>query len=236
MRFALHPLVMVALAAAPAAAHIELEAPTPRSNDGQNKWCPCGGGGDGTRANAGCAVSESDPARGPSSGTFAPGAVVTVRWRETVGHTGRFRVSFDDDGADQSDFDANVLADIADPSGGAGNTGTGNLWSLDVTLPETPCDGCTLQLVQVMNGNPDDPVPSLFGTSTYYQCADLVIAAGGDESGSGNADNGGGDGGCAATPAALAPWAMVLLGARRRARHARRATTSSGVRADLFLR
>lgn len=208
------PAFGLLLFALPALAHIELDAPAPRSNDGDNKWCPCGGGGDGTRANSGCAVSDSDPARGPSSGTFAPGATVTLRWRETVGHTGRFRVAFDDDGADQADFDDNVLADIADPAGGDGNTGAGNQWSIDVTLPETPCEGCTLQLVQVMNGNPDDPVPSLFGTSTYYQCADLVIAEGGATRGSGNAATD--RGGCAAAPAATLAMLPALLALARR--------------------
>ena len=205
----------VLVSAAPAAAHIELDAPAPRFNDGQNKWCPCGGGGDGTRANAGCAISASDAARGPAAGTFAPGATVTVRWREVVGHTGRFRVSFDDDGADQTDFDAHVLADIADPAGGDGNTGMGNQWSLDVTLPETLCDRCTLQLVQVMNGNPDDEVPSLFGTSTYYQCADLVVAEGGDTSGSGDGALREGSG-CDATPGAALAGTLALLAFHRR--------------------
>lgn len=205
--------------ATPVAAHIELDAPAPRSNDGQNKWCPCGSGGDGSRDNAGCAISDSDPERGPSSGTFAPGATVTLRWRETVGHTGRFRVSFDDNGADQADFDANILADIADPAGGDGNTGTGNQWSVDVTLPDRACSSCTLQLVQVMNGNPNDEVPSLFGTSTYYQCVDIEIAEGGATSGSGTpaADKGG----CAATPGALVPGALLLLAKRRRRATAR---------------
>lgn len=214
MRAATTCTLILICAATPAAAHIELDAPAPRSNDGQNKWCPCGSGGDGSRDNAGCAISDRDPERGPSSGTFAPGATVTLRWRETVGHTGRFRVSFDDNGADQADFDANILADIADPAGGDGNTGTGNQWSVDVTLPDQACSTCTLQLVQVMNGNPNDEVPSLFGTSTYYQCADIEIAEGGATSGSGTpaADKGG----CAAAPGALLPGALLLLAKRRR--------------------
>ena len=214
MRAATTCTLILICAATPAAAHIELDAPAPRSNDGQNKWCPCGSGGDGSRDNAGCAISDRDPERGPSSGTFAPGATVTLRWRETVGHTGRFRVSFDDNGADQADFDANILADIADPAGGDGNTGTANQWSVDVTLPDQACSTCTLQLVQVMNGNPNDEVPSLFGTSTYYQCADIEIAEGGATSGSGTpaADKGG----CAAAPGALLPGALLLLAKRRR--------------------
>ncbi|MCC7070781.1 MAG: lytic polysaccharide monooxygenase [Deltaproteobacteria bacterium] len=196
------------LAAAPAAAHIELDAPAPRTNDGQNKWCPCGGGGDGSRDNAGCAIEASDAERGLVSSTFAPGSTITVRWRETVGHTGRFRISFDPEGADQSDFDAHVLADVADPSGGDGNTGAGGAWELEVTLPNEECDTCTLQLAQVMNGNDEDPVPSLMGTSTYYQCANLVLGEGG--------------GGCAASSGGALTVALSALAAARRRRRARR--------------
>ena len=185
---------LVALAASPSLAHIELDSPTGRYNDGENKWCPCGGGGDGSRDNAGCSLETSDPDRGSTSTTFAPGSTVTVRWRETVGHTGRFRISFDPDGADQDDFDDHILADIADPSGGNGNIGQGNVWELDVTLPDTPCTNCTLQLVQVMNGNTADEVPSLYGTSTYFQCANLVLGDGSEGEGEGEGEGEPGEG------------------------------------------
>ncbi|MCC7070780.1 MAG: lytic polysaccharide monooxygenase [Deltaproteobacteria bacterium] len=223
-----------------ALAHIELDAPAPRYNDGDNKWCPCGGGGDGTRANAGCAIEASDLDRGSTSTTFAPGATVTVRWRETVGHTGRMRIAFDPDGADQADFDDNILIDLADPAGNTGNAGSGNNWEAEVTLPTTPCTNCTLQLVQVMNGNDDDPVVSVFGTSTYFQCANLVIGEGGEGEGDpgegegepgegegdpaeGEGDPAGGEGegegdGCAATPALAFVGLPALVLVRRRTR------------------
>src|SRR4051794_32365376 len=158
------------LCAVPASAHIEMGFPTPRFDDRQNKRCPCGTGGDGTRANNGCAVSKSDPARGSTSNAFASGETITVQWRETIDHVGRFRVAFDPDGADQQDFDANVLADIADPGGNSGQH------TLDVTLPDVACDNCTLQLIQVMNGDVSHEVAT--PVNSYFQCANLVLTGG----------------------------------------------------------
>ena len=182
-------VLLTLLGASTSLAHIEMTAPTVRFNDGQNKWCPCGGGGGG-QGNDGCEVSASDPNRGNTSTTFAPGETITVRWDETVNHSGRFRVSFDPDGADQTDFDAHILADIPD---NATNNAGGNRWRVQVTLPTTPCNNCTLQLVQVMNGNTTDPVDSIFGTNTYFQCANLVIA-GAEGEGEGEGDVGEGEG------------------------------------------
>jgi len=134
-------VVVAASAAGPARAHVEMAVPTPRFTDGENKWCPCGTGGDGSRDNADCSISASDPDRGSTTNTFAPGAALTIEFAETIDHVGRFRVAFDDDGADQADFDAHVLADTADPIFTAGPH------TIDVTLPDVECDRCTLQLV-----------------------------------------------------------------------------------------
>jgi MYXO-CTERM domain-containing protein len=79
----------------------------------------------------------------------------------------------------------------------------GGEFDLDVTLPDTPCDPCVLQMIQVMttsggafNGN-------------YYQCADIVIegaaATGGETMGEGSTgdattgDSGGTSGGTTTT-------------------------------------
>jgi MYXO-CTERM domain-containing protein len=216
-------LVLALLAAAPAWAHISMDHPQPRFDDGQNKWCPCGTGGNGSRQNDGCEVSDTDPNRSEVVTTFSPGESLTIQWRETIGHTGRFRVSFDPDGADQADFDANILADIADPGGSGGNTGNGNNWEVTVEIPSTPCENCTLQLIQVMNGNTADPVFDLTGTGTYFQCADIVIAGNegegeadgeGEDDGGGDDDDGGGSCNSGAAPLALA--LLPLLRRRRR--------------------
>jgi hypothetical protein len=96
-------------------------------------------------------------------------------------------------------------------------------------LPSEPCDNCTLQLVQIMNGDTDNPVNNVFGTETYYQCADIVIRA--DASGDPprakcKAGPVGGCGGCSG--GTVVPAGSVLGGAlllrvsmrwRRRSRH-----------------
>ena len=211
--------LIVLVAAVPASAHIDMSFPTPRFDDGQNKWCPCGTGGDGTRRNNGCAVSTTDPNRGGTSNAFTAGQTITITWTETVDHVGRFRVSFDPDGADQPDFDANILADIPDPSG------NGGAHSLDVTLPNVNCDNCTLQLIQVMNGDTADAVATPI--NSYFQCANLVLTGasegeGGGEGegaageGEGEGGGGGGGSGCASADSAACILPLALLLARRR--------------------
>lgn len=197
------------LAASPALAHIELTFPTPRYSNSpseQNKACPCGSGA----RDQFCANKTSDPARGTNPTTFRTGSTLTVQWIETVGHTGRYRVAFDGDGADLADFNANILGDVADPSDGNG------VRSLTVTLPSTPCTNCTLQLIQVMNGNTTDPVADPTGADSYFQCADLVLEADAPDvptpdagtpaelgGGGGVGAGAGADGGTATAPAAL---------------------------------
>lgn len=206
-------LCVTFVGAAPVAAHIGMEYPTPRFDDGANKWCPCGTGGDGSSSNDGCERDGSDPNRGLTSTTFAPGETVRVLWQETIGHSGRMRVAFDDDGADQADFDAQILGDLSDPGGNTGNLGDGNNWGMDVTLPMEPCDNCTLQLVQVMNGITGTPVTSLTGTATYFQCANIVIAAAAEGEGEGEGeDEAMGCQGCSSTAPELGLFALVLFG------------------------
>jgi len=227
-------LILAALlASVSAAAHIEMEVPTPRFNDGANKWCPCGTGGDGSRSNDGCELGGSDPNRGTTSNTYQAGETIRVRWRETIGHSGRFRISFDPDGADQADFDQHILADIADPGGSLGNAGEANVWVADVTLPDVSCDNCTLQLIQVMNGNTVTPVTDLTGFASYFQCANLVIEGGapvetGEGEGEGEGEDDPGTGCSSATvTSAGAPFSLASLGVlllfmtRRRRRRAR---------------
>jgi hypothetical protein len=162
-------------------AHIELQSPLNRYSDikvGDNKACPCGSGS----TNRSCRKPEefSDPDRAADRATtFAPGAEITVRFDEYVGHSGRYRIAFDPDGADLEDFNQHILMDEPDPSGNVGNLARGSMWEFQVTLPDMTCDNCTLQLIQVMDGNTTDPVldPVLRG-GTYFQCADLILADG----------------------------------------------------------
>ncbi|WAS98653.1 SCE4755 family polysaccharide monooxygenase-like protein [Nannocystis punicea] len=180
-----------------ARAHIRLIEPAPRHE--QQKAGPCGAG--------------AEDARGEVVSTFRPGQTITVRWQEEVAHPGYFRIAFDDEGQDafvdpeeagQSGDPAVVLVDlIADKDG----TQT---YEQAVTLPNRPCDRCTLQLVQVMT----DKAPYGDGNDLYYQCADLVLSEDAPETSGAPAENDAA-GGCrvgASGPLALA----LLLGRRRR--------------------
>jgi len=181
-RFRLLPLwaavgLAAQLLARVAAAHIHLLEPEPRYPDavaGENKNCPCWVGTAGRTC--GKPEERSDPNRSADRATAVlGGSLLTVRLSEYVGHSGRFRVAFDPEGADVADFNQHILADIADPEGKLGNTGNGSLWEISARLPNIDCNNCTLQVVQVMNGDTVDPVADTVGQSTYYQCADLEL-------------------------------------------------------------
>lgn len=213
MRTTLLALLLSCVLAATADAHIELLEPVaryPLSVSGDNKACPCGLG----QSNRLCDVEgdRSDPDRSTDRvTTLTAGTTVTFRFDEYVGHAGRYRVAIDYDGADLDDFNENILVDIPDPSGSAGNTGQGSIWEIDVPLPNIACDNCTLQLVQMMDGNTTDPVPDPAGRSSYYTCADIVLIGGTGtadagpptDAGNGNGDD---DGGCRIGSGAPPVW------------------------------
>jgi MYXO-CTERM domain-containing protein len=174
-----------------ARAHIALLEPTARYDgavNNQNKACPCGVG----ESNRLCDVDgdRSDPDRSNNVTTLEAGSTVTIQWEEYVGHTGRYRVAFDSDGADYADFNENVLADLVDPPGSDGNTGDGAIWEVEITVPDTPCDNCTLQLIQRMDGDTVTPVGETIGLSSYYACADVTIVPAGSDVGNSEPDMG----------------------------------------------
>lgn len=180
------PSFLVALSAAcqlvtaTASAHIALEDPMPRYPNPrarENKACPCGVGD----SNRVCTLASdrSDENRTTDRvTTLTAGSTIIVRFDEYVGHAGRHRIAFDNDGADLDDFNANILVDIPDPRGNVGNVDDGSIWEIPVRVPNTPCTNCTLQIIQMMDGNMEDPVPDPVGRSSYYQCADIVIVPG----------------------------------------------------------
>lgn len=134
-----------------ASAHIAMTVPAPRT--AEQKTGPCGAAGS---------------TRGTNVTTFAPGETITVEWDETVDHPGHYRIAFDDDGNDfqnpnnpGDDFPGTMAEPIVDKVGGH--------YTQQITLPTTPCDNCTLQLIQVMT----TAVPY---NSFYFQCADIRIA------------------------------------------------------------
>lgn len=142
-------LVVCTLAAGAAVAHVRLLSPEARSRDDGIKVGPCG---------------RYAPGTGPRT-ELAAGSRVTVRFEETVDHPGYFRIAFAPDG--DAGYDEHVLVpEIAvrrdDPRP--------HQYSVDVQLPDTPCDGCSLQVVQSMLEDPARP-------RLYFSCADLRLVA-----------------------------------------------------------
>jgi MYXO-CTERM domain-containing protein len=171
--------------AAPAAAHIELTSPAARYSGEYQKAPPCG-------------HPDNPPGAGPVA-TYQAGETITIVFDETVDHAGHFRIALDPTGTDSftlptgfQDFynSPEVLLDnIPDMAGGT--------YSVEVTLPDTPCDPCTLQLIQVMNDGAWGPGDS----DLYFNCADIVIEGAAGETGepttgadgTGGESSGGGD-------------------------------------------
>jgi MYXO-CTERM domain-containing protein len=170
-----------------ARAHIQLLEPTSWVEEGANgdpqKAAPCGGS-TGTPTSA---ITE-----------YHVGDTITVRWRETVPHPGHFRISLAENRTDFVDppvqADANqisISADIMDPpvlpvlkdniSPRTSVAAPGTMFEEQVTLPDTPCEKCTLQVIQFMA----EHAPGYF----YHHCADIRILAAGEE---GEGDGAGG--------------------------------------------
>ena len=167
-------------AIAPAHAHIRLDVPENRYNDQKNG--PCG------------AV---DDRRTDRVTVYEPGETITVRWEETIKHPSHFRIAFSAEGTadfeDPADFndyytnDAVLLDEIPDRD-------TPGFFEAQITLPEEPCEDCTLQLMQIMY---DKSLADAF----YWQCADIELRAGGGGSQPGaDADGGGSQPGADAGP------------------------------------
>jgi hypothetical protein len=157
------PLLALSLSRA-ALAHTLLMDPPPVTGDDDAKSGPCGCefGGD-----------PACPASYPKT-VLTAGETYIVKWKETVNHTGSFRLAFATKPVDQvvgADLDANILYDETDDNNTAGATLT-----TTIVVPDTPCAACTLQLRQFMEGaaNP-----------YYYSCASVQILAPGGTGGAG---------------------------------------------------
>lgn len=198
----------LALAVPFASAHIELLKPSPVTAD--QKQGPCGAG---------------DHARGADVAVYRPGETIRVKWTETINHPATYRIALDVDGdddfedpSDVDDFYTNdtvLLDEIGDEDDQS--------YNVAVTLPLTPCETCTLQLIQLMLDKP----PYEPGTNDiYYQCADIAIRgepvtgdAGGTADTSGPAGEADASKGCetpGGSPYAPALALAALASARRR--------------------
>ncbi len=138
-----------AFAPALAWGHVRLLEPAPRSPRDDLKTGPCGG---------------FPPGRGERT-TLEAGAPFTVSFRETVDHPGWFRIAFSPEG--DGGYDANVLADDIPPLRGD----VERLYVFTLLAPDEPCERCSLQVVQAMTENPQNP-------RYYYSCADIRIVRG----------------------------------------------------------
>jgi hypothetical protein len=189
-------------------AHFTLLKPTSwlkeDSSGGPQKGSPCGPGN--TTPFLGDDV-QPIPASGEVT-TFQAGDNVDVEWQETVYHPGYFRISLaetDAKDATETQFPKPPVDDPSScslnldsvPTGAHDNVLADGLFKVDaasgstrhlmqqVTLPNKPCDKCTLQVVQVMK---DHGLNSCY----YFHCADIKIVPAGTNTGgtSGSAGTG----------------------------------------------
>lgn len=195
MRLTVFALLVVPFAAQ---AHIKLTAPpsfqqTNTLGDPQ-KTGPCGGAGTATNAIT----------------TVTAGQKLKVQWNDTVGHPGHYRISISPMTSafidpvtviQQNDCKSAAIQNPAmAPTVMDGvlvhtNSPTGPR-EQEITVPNTPCNDCMLQLLQFMSSH----APPCF----YYQCARLKIVAAdagspvldaGTDAGTSDAGQGGGSAG-----------------------------------------
>jgi hypothetical protein len=191
--FAIVAGLSLAFVSTNAAAHSLLMNPPPVTNDDNAKSGPCGcyfGAGpedpnEDTTALACPANYKTTP--------LVPGSKLQVTWKETVNHTGKFRVALSTKPINlvtRADLDAAVLYEADDT-----NTVSGGLVSTTITVPDTECTNCVIQLRQFMSGA---------AKPYYYTCAaiDITNPSGSSSSSSGGASSssgGGGEGGTGGT-------------------------------------
>lgn len=184
-------------------AHFKLLAPASWLNEGTDgapqKGGPCGPGG----------YDNVNPTPTSMKVTeFHAGDTIDVQWVDTVAHPGYFRIALAPDRTQlvnptitqdgSCNFDetmvpktaqGNVLADgISFRSRVGFSDAAGKMFSQKVTLPNTPCDKCTLQVMQIM----ENDLQSL-SKCYYFHCADIKIlpAAGGAGTSGGSAGSAG---------------------------------------------
>jgi hypothetical protein len=91
------------------------------------------------------------------------GETITVEWEETVDHPGYYQILFSMGGDTDFIMLLDAIPDVEIPVGQ-----TRVRYSAPVTLPDAPCEAGTLQLIQYMTENPQQP-------ELYFSCADVVL-------------------------------------------------------------
>jgi hypothetical protein len=128
--------------------------------------------------------------------TVEAGSMLEVEYVETIHHPGWFRISLDQDRSKFEDIEfpsasncnydmstvpeephGNVLADGLAKDENLG--GSNRTFKEMIKIPDTPCEKCTLQVIQVMADAIHSPPGCI-----YYHCADLkIVAAAGGSAG-----------------------------------------------------
>jgi MYXO-CTERM domain-containing protein len=194
-------LMLSGLIASPVHAHIKMLKPAPWLNEGDGlfgvgagdpqKGGPCGPGG----------YDDIQPIPLSNKITeFRAGETITVEWTETIPHPGWFRIALAENRADlkdpqvQIDASCNVMPRSSIPMGAHGNVLADGLflkssydvlkdpYTYEVTLPNKPCEKCTLQLIQFM----EQHAPGCI----YYHCADIKILPANSATDAGTGDAG----------------------------------------------
>jgi MYXO-CTERM domain-containing protein len=167
--------------AAGASAHVCMVAPVSRVGANCTSGSP--------QKDGPCGIAD----RGSNVTVFRPGETITVKLNETIGHDSHYRIAFNPNGDDFEDptstDDKNgehpfVLKDnITDETVDDGFPDNASVTqSVQVTLPNMPCENCTLQLIQVMYdkggngfGGDDGPGGKADNDDIYYACADIAL-------------------------------------------------------------
>jgi MYXO-CTERM domain-containing protein len=156
--------------------HTVLVDPAPMSPNDDAKQAPCG-----------CVIGDPViPCDDPYEvSVLQTGTEITVTWNETIDHAGDFRVSFSPKPpteVTEADFeDAAISVTVPD-------TIQGGIGSASITLPDAPCESCTIQVRQFMKGS---------AQPYYYTCAAIRLEQGpvGTGGGSGSGSSGSGSSG-----------------------------------------
>jgi len=171
-------------ASAAAHAHMTLTEPAPSIVDNSSRNQKVGPCGSGTPSNE---VTE-----------FDPGEIIMVKWDETIPHPGHWRISLVKNPSELQDPDIETDGQcnyVGDPFAGTKpayvlmdnvhprtEAGFGETFEQAVTLPNEPCENCTLQVIQWMTEH--------FEPCIYYHCATITIRGGGNAGASGGGAGG----------------------------------------------
>lgn len=163
-------------------AHSRLVQPTPRNDDPAGKSGPCNG-----------------VPRTMMYTQYEAGATITVKWQETIDHSGCFDIDF----SAGNDQNWTTLKRIQDDAGTAPDA----MYTTKVQLPPgVTCENCTLGLRQIMVSSAvgklgpvcTKTTPDALdgGPPTYFSCADIRVGdfpeAGGEPLEAGSDDDSGG--------------------------------------------